>query len=91
MPRIPVSDLNSADFAAREQATRELKRLAETLEPRVRRELKRASSLEVRLRLREIVETLPVRVPPLETVRELRAIAVLEQIATPEAGGVLQA
>ncbi|HTU18849.1 MAG TPA: PQQ-binding-like beta-propeller repeat protein [Gemmataceae bacterium] len=85
-----LSDLDGDDFAKRESASRELKALAGRIEPRLRQALKETKSLEARRRLREILESATESALAPETVRHLRGIVVLEQIATAEARRVLQ-
>ncbi|HTU88558.1 MAG TPA: hypothetical protein VMF69_00535, partial [Gemmataceae bacterium] len=85
-----LRDLDADDFAKRERASRELTALADRIEPRLQQALKERTSLEVRRRLRDILETVPKAQLSPETLRQLRCVSVLEQIATPEARRVLQ-
>jgi WD40 repeat protein len=85
-----LADLNSDDFATRERASRELKDLAETIEPRLRRALQQTDSPEARRRLREVLKAEAKMVLPADMVRQLRCVAALEQMATPEARRLLQ-
>ncbi|HEY7424825.1 MAG TPA: PQQ-binding-like beta-propeller repeat protein [Gemmataceae bacterium] len=85
-----MAALDNADFAAREKASRDLAGIAETIEPRLRRELEQTSSAEVRSRLHRLLETTRSQVLPAETMRQLRAAAVLEHIATAEARALLR-
>jgi hypothetical protein len=85
-----LADLDSSDFAAREKASHALAGVAEIIEPRLRRELERTSSAEVRARLHRLLEDPHLPVLPPESVRQLRAVAVLEHIGTAEASELLR-
>jgi len=63
--------------------------VAGRIEPCLRQALHETKSPEVRWRLREILAAAKGILSP-ETVRQLRCVAVLEQIATPEARRLLQ-
>jgi len=85
-----LTDLDSDDFAVRERATEELKRLGELAEEAVRKALEDRPSLEARRRLSEIVADLK---PPLltpERLQTLRALEVLERMDTPAARQLLE-
>jgi hypothetical protein len=76
-----VAELDSSRFAVREKATHELADLGELAEPALRKALAHKPSLEVTRRLEQLLQ----RVEPIsktDTVRNLRAIEVLEQIGT---------
>jgi hypothetical protein len=81
-----VADLDSKNFAVRAQAGRALEELGASAEAALRKALMGSHPLEVRLRLEQILEKRGQ-----ETLRQLRAIAALEQIGTVEARQVLQA
>jgi WD40 repeat protein len=83
-----LADLDSDDFDRRKAASRELAELEEPTEPAVREVLKQDISAEQRRRLEKLLDiSLVVRSP--EKLRHLRALEVLEQIATPEARQLL--
>jgi WD40 repeat protein len=84
-----LADLDASEFAVREKASHDLERVAEAIQPRLQRELEQTSSLEVRRRLRRLLEAPRTATLPPEVVRRLRAVAVLEWIATPEARTLL--
>jgi hypothetical protein len=84
-----LTDLNSRPFAARQQATLELERLADGAEPTLRDTLKSQPPLEVQRRVERLLERLDVRRTP-ERWREIRAVEALEHIATPEAWQLLR-
>jgi WD40 repeat protein len=85
-----LADLDSSDFATREKASRDLTAIAEVVEPRLRQAMGKGASLELRWRLQAIVEASHSLVPSAEAVRRLRAVAVLERLATAEARALLQ-
>lgn len=80
-----VADLDGAEFAARQQAARELERLGGLAEPALRQALDGRPSAEVRRQAERLLANLggPVRSP--EVLRGLRAVEVLEHIGTVEA------
>jgi len=93
-----IADLDSPQFDVREKAGKELERLGELAEPVLRTLLAGKPSLEVRRRVKAILENLdPARSP--SRMQALRAVEVLENIPTAEAqyaltvlaGGVAEA
>jgi hypothetical protein len=86
-----IAELDSDQFAARQQAARELEKLAELAETPMREALERHPSLEVRRQLERLLERRegPVQAP--RVMRELRSLEVLEHTGTPEARQVLEA
>jgi WD40 repeat protein len=85
-----IADLDSAVFADREKATRELERQGELAEPLLRKTLAGDPSAEVRRRINALLAKLQGPVTSAHTLRLLRAVEVLEHIATPEARQLLQ-
>lgn len=89
-----IDDLDSDTFALREKASRELAARGEAAGPAMRAALEAEPSPEVRRRLKEILEKMSsTKVHELRTDEEkrvLRAIAVLEEIGTPEARRILE-
>jgi WD40 repeat protein len=85
-----IADLDHAEFAVREKATRELEKLDFAAEPALRHALAKPPSPEVRRRVQAVLAKLGTRVPSGEEMRPLRAVEVLEQIGTPEVRQVLQ-
>jgi hypothetical protein len=81
-----IADLDSKDFAVRDQAARKLDELGEAAETALRTTLKGDPTLEVRQRVELL---LTKRAGPV--LRQLRAIEALEHIGTPEARQVLTA
>jgi WD40 repeat protein len=83
-----ISDVDNEEFAKRNTANKELAELEELAEPAMREALKEDISAEKRKRLEKLLDlTLIVRTP--EKLRQLRALEVLEHIATPEAKRLL--
>ncbi|HTU89062.1 MAG TPA: hypothetical protein VMF69_03095 [Gemmataceae bacterium] len=85
-----LTDLDSEQFAVREKVQKELEILGDLAEPALRQTLANKPSLEIRQRVRAVLELLrdPVRQP--ELLQALRAVAVLEDIGAPEARRLLQ-
>jgi hypothetical protein len=86
-----ISDLDSDQFKTREDATRELERLAEGAEPQLRKTLHNQSSPEVRIRVERLLEKLDPVGRSSEWLRTVRGLQVLGCSSTPEARQVLQA
>jgi hypothetical protein len=83
-----VANLDSNDFAVRDEAARELVSQGDVAEPILRRALTRKPSLEARRRIEDIL----ARIGPRRSgraLRDLRAIEILERIGTAEARQVL--
>jgi WD40 repeat protein len=85
-----LDDLDNNSFAVRERAFQNLRSLGPAAAPALRQALEKRVSLEVRRRLEQLVESLSGPISG-ESLRTLRALAVLEHAATPEARRVLQA
>lgn len=81
--------LDSDDFAERERATTELRELGWTAEPALHKLLEGKPSLEVRNRVKELLDGIRKQPLPLEMVRMLRGMEVLEHIGTPAARRVI--
>lgn len=81
-----LAALDSDAFAVREKAMRELEDIVESIAPRLRRALEQKPTLEVRKRLLALLEHAPAPVSP----RQLRALVVLEQLATAEVRALLR-
>jgi hypothetical protein len=85
-----LADLDSKQFAARENAARELAELGRDVEPALREAMgDKGTSLEKRRRLERLLADAAGPFPA-ETLRALRAVAVLEHLATPAAREVLR-
>ncbi|MGH7170759.1 MAG: WD40 repeat domain-containing protein, partial [Gemmataceae bacterium] len=84
-----IADLDNPQFEARQKATRELEKLGDLAEPALRAALADKPSLEVRNRVKPILENLdPSRSP--QRMQALRAVEVLEHLATSEAQQLLR-
>ena len=81
-------NLESDAFTERESASRNLARIRDCVAPKLQKVLQEKPSLELRQRIETILAE--TRRLPVETVRTLRAIAVLERIGTPEARCILE-
>ncbi len=88
VPRL-LRELDDDAFAAREAASRELRRMGKPIEPLLRAELARTTSPEVKQRLERLVAQLTADALGPETLRGPRAVAVLERIGTAEARKLL--
>jgi hypothetical protein len=84
-----LAELDSEDFATREKASRRLAEWGESAVPGVRKRLDRAESAEVRRRAQDFLGRFdPATLKP-DRLRQLRAVELLEGIATPAARDVL--
>jgi len=84
-----INQLDDEHFATREEATAELAKLGEKAEPALRNALSSRPSLEVRRRIEPLLEKLEGVPASPQTLRQTRAIAVLESIGTAEAQQIL--
>lgn len=84
-----LADLDSDDFTTREAAARALREFDHKIEPMLRETLAKTSSNEVRSRVRTLLSRLELSVTPSDELRTLRAIEVLEWLATPSARELL--
>jgi WD40 repeat protein len=84
-----IADLDSPTFATREAASRRLQQVGPALLPYLRKR-PAAPSAEAVERLQTLEERLSDPVPPAETLRALRAVAVLERVATTDARKLLE-
>jgi RNA polymerase sigma factor (sigma-70 family) len=85
-----MNDLDSEDFPTRNKATQELKSIVEGAAPALQKRLAEKPSLEMRQRIKQILDSLDPSADP-KRLRELRSIQVLEYIGTPEARDYLRA
>jgi WD40 repeat protein len=84
-----IGDLESEKFAIRDAAANELAKMAEQIEPLLKRVRETTSSAEVKRRIATLLGA-PYISPSGQRLCMLRAIAVLERIGTPEARDVLR-
>lgn len=91
-PRIAklVVELDDEQFAVRERAAVQLEAQHDLAEPALRKAVARKPSLEARRRMTQLLDKLegPVGLPG--HLQFLRALEVLENVATPEARDLLQ-
>lgn len=85
-----IADLDSEQFDVRQKAADELRRLGERAEPGLRAALKDQPPLEARKRIEELLEGVRALATSPANLRNLRAVEVLEHIATPDAREVLR-
>jgi RNA polymerase sigma factor (sigma-70 family) len=83
------ADLDSESFATREKASRQLAEFGEQAVAGVRKRLGRTESAEVRKRALDFLDRFDPPAPSPDRLRRLRAVEVLEGIATPAAREVL--
>src|SRR5439155_24321273 len=84
-----IRQIDSPRFAERQQAIRELETIADSAAGQLRTALTDAPPLEVRQTLQRILDRLEAGTP--ESLRAIRAVEVLEYIATPAAREHLKA
>ncbi len=86
-----IAELDSEQFETRAKAEEELKELRELAEPSLRQAVQdRRTSLEQRRRIEGLLQRLQGPITSVETLRQLRAVEVLEHIGSPEARQALQ-
>jgi hypothetical protein len=85
-----LSQLDSREFATREEATNQIRAMTETALPVIRRAMDRPLSLEVRHRLADLLEESDSPVLSGELLRSLRVISILEHYGTSEAESTLK-
>jgi hypothetical protein len=83
------ADLDSEDFATRDKASRRLAEFGDLVVPGVRKRLAQAATLEVRRRTQEFLDRFDPPTPSPDRLRQLRAVELLEGIATPAARDML--
>lgn len=86
-----IADLDDDRFAVRQRATEELRRLGEAAAPQLREVLTRQPCLDKRLRVEALLRWLTNPwVPSSKEMQAMRAVEVLERIATPDARQLLE-
>jgi len=86
-----ITDLDSEQFKVRTLASKELQQLGELAEPALRKALNGTPTPETRQRLTLLLDELRNRPLRSEQLQVLRALEVLENLATPDARQLLQA
>jgi hypothetical protein len=85
-----ILGLDSDDFSVRDLAARELEGLGDAAADVLQKALQRKPTPEARRRLKDLLEmNQPGKTFPLERLRWVRAVEVLERTATPEARALL--
>jgi WD40 repeat protein len=87
-----LADLGSASFAKREAASKQLKELGILAESALREKLDAKPTLEIRQRIEPLLKAVEETPQPLsaETLRDVRAVAVLSRIDSQEARHLLE-
>jgi hypothetical protein len=85
-----IDDLNDNNFATREKATDELEKIAEIAIPALRKAIEAPDSPEAARRAAEIMEKLDWPITSGRRLREIRAVAALEQMNSKEARELLE-
>src|SRR5262249_46165296 len=85
-----VADLGSPTFAAREAATKRLGAIGAGIVPALQIAVRTTDSAEVRERAGKLLDPFIAPVPPPETLRAVRAVAVLERTGTADARRLLR-
>jgi RNA polymerase sigma factor (sigma-70 family) len=85
-----LADLDSAVFATRDAAQKELAAIGELAAPALNKALRGEPTPEARRRIQALLDKLQGPVTQPEELRALRAVAVLEEIATRDAQQLLQ-
>ncbi|HEY7427195.1 MAG TPA: hypothetical protein VH682_23375 [Gemmataceae bacterium] len=86
-----IADLDSDQFAVRDQAMRDLERMGESAGAALQEALQGQPSLEIRRRIEQLLEKLREDERSPERLRMSRALEVLEHIGTREARQLLEA
>ncbi|MFL5340623.1 MAG: sigma-70 family RNA polymerase sigma factor [Gemmataceae bacterium] len=84
-----IAALGEPDFAQRDAAMTALSALGERIDGPLRSALQTNPTAEKRRRIEQLLAA-PLRAPPAETVRFLRAVQALETIGSPEARALLR-
>ncbi len=85
-----VADLDQASFAVRDKAGRELAAMGLIAEATLTKGLQAKPSVEASRRIKALLADMQSKRPPPEQLRAIRAVEVLERIATREAGDFLR-
>jgi WD40 repeat protein len=89
--RALIARLDDGEFAAREKASDDLKKLGDVVEPALKAALAKDPSLEAKRRLEALLAALDDARPTAGRLRQMRAVQVLEAVASPEARELLEA
>jgi HEAT repeat protein len=83
-----IADLDSSQFAIRQQAREELVKIGDAAVMSLRKKLTEKSSLEVHKQIEELLAK--IEQTTLDSLRGVRAVEVLEHIGNPDARKVLE-
>jgi WD40 repeat protein len=86
-----IAQLNDDQYKVRKQAARNLEKLGDQAEPALRKAFENKPSPELRRQLEGLIVKLGTLRVPHDLLRPLRAVEVLERMATPEGRQLLQA
>jgi hypothetical protein len=86
-----LADLDSNDYATRQKASADLARLGVAAEPALKKVLAGKPSAEVRRRVGELLERIKTNDMPVELLRGLRALEVLERLDARDTEPLLEA
>lgn len=86
-----IADLDHTEFARRDRAFKELKKMGEFAAPALRKALEEKPTLELRKRITDILESNAEGEISADGLRTLRALQALEAIGTPQARKILDA
>lgn len=86
-----IADLDSDRFVVRQKAETELSKLGWVVEPALRQARQAGVSLEMRQRLKNLLQEIETAEPSASWLRVVHAIAVMERIGTPAANRMLKA
>ncbi len=84
-----IHDLGSGTFAVRSKASAMLQKIGMTVEPDLRAALPKATDVETKRRIEELLDRFALHEWTQEEVLHARAVEVLETLATPEARTLL--
>lgn len=84
-----IADLSDQKFATRDGAMRKLRQLGASITPALRQALDRDADLESSRRVKDLLKSAEAGSYPPEVLRDLRAMQVLEGVATPASRDLL--
>ncbi|MDZ4818810.1 MAG: hypothetical protein SGJ20_07540, partial [Planctomycetota bacterium] len=87
-----VLQMDDDQFTLREQASEQAAALGENAEPFLREALQTSESAEVRYRIRQLLDQFAAKplVVPVDQLRAIRAVQILQQVNSPEARELLK-
>jgi WD40 repeat protein len=85
-----MTELDDERFTVRENATRRLAQLGDSIEPQLRQRLATTSSPEAGQRIEVLLDSLRPALADADTLRDLRVLEILERVGTPDARAALE-